>query len=389
MALRRRAALNNASASAPDTPQTPSVVAGEATPAASPISPLALPYTPRSRASIFVDRSPAATSSKSTNVAFDWDAARSRRPAPYATPQSGSKPSRRSMGVPGTPVRKGVVRKKSVFERISSIPSQIAFHIAMFPANVPLPKPQTSAWIVGGTLHFIHFCVRVDQIRKIPDSDLGWEDMFHEGEGLSWFDWTTPLTVMLFAASVLNTVYLFSRIKLYRLHLRPDPVSSPNAKFVAAQMDFQPLAPPPLTSRVLKALWFGFSTTWRFLLGLQPPAFNPPAPARMQRVQQLDLWTPGEFEMMLFNIYSPAHVFLWMATGSSNWMLMLLIMGLVGAQANLITHSYKTLLKDKEIISAEVFNEYNSGFVYPRINPVRKDVAVMTHQSEVVNVWED
>lgn len=59
----------------------------------------------------------------------------------------------------------------------------------MFPANVPLPKPQTSAWIVGGTLHFIHFCVRVDQIRKIPDSDLGWEDMFHEGEGLSWFDW--------------------------------------------------------------------------------------------------------------------------------------------------------------------------------------------------------
>lgn len=28
-------------------------------------------------------------------------------------------------------------------------------------------------------------------------------------------------------------------------------------------------------------------------------------------------------------------------------------------------------------------------FVYPRINPIRKDVAVMTHQSEIVNVWED
>jgi len=61
----------------------------------------------------------------------------------------------------------------------------------------------------------------------------------------------------------------------------------------------------------------------------------------------------------------------------------------VGAQSNAMTHSYKALLKDKEIISAEVFNEYNQGFVYPRINPVRKDVAVMTHQSEVVNVWEE
>jgi hypothetical protein len=28
-------------------------------------------------------------------------------------------------------------------------------------------------------------------------------------------------------------------------------------------------------------------------------------------------------------------------------------------------------------------------FVNPRINPIRRDVAVMTHQSEVVNVWEE
>ena len=28
-------------------------------------------------------------------------------------------------------------------------------------------------------------------------------------------------------------------------------------------------------------------------------------------------------------------------------------------------------------------------FVYPRVNPVRKDVAVMTNQAEIVNIWED
>ncbi|KAJ7449819.1 hypothetical protein FB451DRAFT_1286656 [Mycena latifolia] len=388
MALRRRA-MNNAStstASTPNTPQTPSALAS---PAASPISPVVLPHTPRNRASIFVDRSPAATPSISTNIAFDWDAARARKPAPYATPQSISKGSRRSTGAPGTPLRKGVVRKKGLMERIMAVPSQIAFHIAIFPANVPLPKQQTSAWIIGGMLHFIHLCVRVSQIRKIPDSDLGWEDMYREGEGESWFDWTVPMTIFLFAAAVLNAIYLFSRIKLYRLHLRPDPVSSPNAKFVAAQLDFQPLEPPPLTTRIMTSFWFGFSVSWRFLLGMQPPVPVVLPPGKKARVQQLEVWTPGELEMMLFNVYSPAHVFLWMATGSSNWMLMIFIMGLVGAQANAMTHSYKALLKDKEIIAAEVFNEYNQGFVYPRINPVRKDVAVMTHQSEVVNVWED
>lgn len=26
-------------------------------------------------------------------------------------------------------------------------------------------------------------------------------------------------------------------------------------------------------------------------------------------------------------------------------------------------------------------------FVIPRINPIRKDAAVMTHQAEMVNVW--
>ncbi|KAJ8700136.1 hypothetical protein PTI98_003192 [Pleurotus ostreatus] len=103
----------------------------------------------------------------------------------------------------------------------------------------------------------------------------------------------------------------------------------------------------------------------------------------------MEVWAPGDFELMLFSIYSPAHSLLWTATTTSNWMIMLIIMGLLGLQTNVLFLSYKTLLKDKEIISAEVMNEYNKLFVYPRVNPIRKDVAVMTHQSEVVDVWED
>lgn len=77
-------------------------------------------------------------------------------------------------------------------ERVTALPSQIAFEISIFPNNVPLPTPRTSACLIGGTLHFIHFCIRVSQIRSIPDSDIGWEDMYREDNNVAWFDWVRP-----------------------------------------------------------------------------------------------------------------------------------------------------------------------------------------------------
>jgi hypothetical protein len=69
------------------------------------------------------------------------------------------------------------------------VPSRIAFEISIFPNNVPLPSPKTSACLIGGALHFIHFCIRVSQIRSIPESDTGWEDMYREDNNVAWFDW--------------------------------------------------------------------------------------------------------------------------------------------------------------------------------------------------------
>jgi len=48
----------------------------------------------------------------SSSVPFDWEAARSLRPPPYATPRT--KTVRTSTG---TPSRKAVVRKKSLYEK--------------------------------------------------------------------------------------------------------------------------------------------------------------------------------------------------------------------------------------------------------------------------------
>jgi hypothetical protein len=149
---------------------------------------------------------------------------------------------------------------------------------------------------------------------------------------LMWPCQTTPISILLIAASFLSAVYLFTRIKLYRLHHRSDPVSSPNARFVSAQLDFEPLEPPSLVSRISSGTWYAFSYSWRWLLGMKPPTRAGQLPGRTSRVQQLEVWAPGQFETVLFTVYSPAHAFLWMATGSSNWISMLVVMGLVGVQ---------------------------------------------------------
>ncbi|TRM55351.1 hypothetical protein BD626DRAFT_418403 [Schizophyllum amplum] len=263
------------------------------------------------------------------------------------------------------------------------IPQRIAFEWTQFPNNVPLPSHETSARLIGGTLHFLHLCVRVSQGRAVPDSERGWEDMYNEDNGNSWFNWTVPLTLLLLATSVLNALYIFTRIKIYRLHRKHEPVNSPSAKFVSEELDFEPLEPPSIKAQ----LWGAVSRSGRWLLGMKPAL--PVKTRTATRILQMEVWSPGEVELSLFSVYSPAHALLWMQTGSSNWIMMFAIMALVGFQLHALTRSFKALIKDKEIIAAEVMHEYNEGFVYPRVNPIRKDAAVMTHQSEMVDPWDD
>jgi len=111
MALRRLAQENNASNASPRSPEGLSQ---------HPTTPRSgyTPTTPRTqdRQPYGLYRSPADTPSISSSVPFDWDAARSRGPAPYATPIKSR--SRKSVSTGTTTTsRKAVVRKKGFFEK--------------------------------------------------------------------------------------------------------------------------------------------------------------------------------------------------------------------------------------------------------------------------------
>jgi hypothetical protein len=130
---------------------------------------------------------------------------------------------------------------------------------------------------------------------------------------------------MLIGASVLNSMYLFSRTRTYTLSLQPTTlVSSPNAKFVSTVTD-----PPPPPSYLIR-IWRANVIFWRFLLNI--PASKSQNTARRSKTQQLEVWTPGDLERELFLIYSPASCLLWMATNNTNWILMFAVMVLVQVQ---------------------------------------------------------
>ena len=108
MSLRRYAHENNAAAS----PRSPDRATNLPLTTAS-------TNTPRTRLSFGIHRSPADTPSISSSIPFDWEAARSRAPPPYATPLK-SRP-RKSIGTGASPnARKAVVRKRGLLAKYVS-----------------------------------------------------------------------------------------------------------------------------------------------------------------------------------------------------------------------------------------------------------------------------
>lgn len=154
---------------------------------------------------------------------------------------------------------------------------------------------------------------------------------------------------MLILSSLVNTYYMCTRTRNYQF-LRPTgPISSPSAKYVVTTLDLEPLERPTPGQRMRASLWYALCFAWRFLFGLQPPKRPAPIKEKTKRIQEMNIWDPNEFELELFSIYSPAQSLLWLAMASSNWLLSVLIMGVVGFQVRIFFSSdlstYHTLVE--------------------------------------------
>ncbi|KAF9513576.1 hypothetical protein BS47DRAFT_1329438 [Hydnum rufescens UP504] len=361
-----------------------------------------------------LNRTPASTrQSISANVPFDWDAARNNLTPPYGTPTRAGGPARRprpsTVGVGGgvdgiaSPAKKKrIVRKASWYEWATSFYHNIVFEISLFPYNVPLPHPTTSGRAIGGVLHVTHMMVKwygrshalgndnhPDDIWK---SEVDWH--LADDEVAPGSIWTSVVIAFLLAFSIVNALYLFTRIRSYHLHYRNELVNSTHASLISKDI-LDPPPPPTISQRALKLVAQSFRTAWRLVFGTSPRPEDL-IPIDLQpgsnKVQQLDLWNPGDLETALFMhvsflIYSPAHFLAWKIFSAENWFYSFFSMGLISLQMYTLVFAYTALIKDKAILSAEVLHEYDAKFVTPRLHPIKKDKSVMTHEAVMVDDW--
>ncbi len=143
---------------------------------------------------------------------------------------------------------------------------------------------------------------------------------------------------MLIFSSIINTYYMCTRTRNYKFHRRTDPLSSPHAKYVVTTLDLDPLERPTWGQRVRSNLWSAFLFHGGFFLACKPPKRPAPIKEKTSKVLEMDIWDPTEMELELFSIYSPAHALLWLAMRSSNWLLSVLVMGVVGIQVFISIH---------------------------------------------------
>jgi hypothetical protein len=101
--------------------------------------------------------------------------------------------------------------------------------------------------IIGGTLHFIHFCIRVSQIRSIPESDVSWEDMYRKDNNVAWFDWVRSSPIYF---KERTNLFFFSKNKkdcAYDMSLDP---ASLNTIFLFTDTMLIPPLPPARPHRI-------------------------------------------------------------------------------------------------------------------------------------------
>jgi hypothetical protein len=279
-----------------------------------------------------------------------------------------------------------VYRRVPLWQRIKSFPQDLWFKIEMLPETAPLPSQKRTGQAVAVLFHLIHIFAKW----TAPSSSGGldeWKDMNAELQDTleeeSRFSWSIPIVLLLLVASSTNVLYLFTRVKSYNMHYRSKPVSSLNARFVR-ESELMTQEPPTISQQLKTALYKSLRAFWYFLLGKTPPPVNT-SNLRGAHIQQLNVWSPGDFEMTLFSFYSPMHCLVWILFSSQTWITSLVLMGVMTAMIQGLIYSYEALVKDRSIIAAEVFHEYDSRFVNPRLHTVKKDACVMTHEAEMVD----
>ncbi|CAG8645360.1 10004_t:CDS:2 [Acaulospora morrowiae] len=194
---------------------------------------------------------------------------------------------------------------------------------------------------------------------------------------LQWFEWS------LFLLSIVNTMYVYSSSKKYHLFEREikDRPNSPNAHL-------------QLLGGIPPSWALGFPGNILFTL-FRRFTSNIIRDER-QCVWVLAMWEPPVLFLDIFCYYSPAQVLILHYLDWDNWRYILPAAAFIGLhvdmfipqtgylissraqQLTILVRAFQSLIKDKQTVFGEVYNEYNMKLVYPHLFVRKYEVSTQT-----------
>ncbi|PVU98849.1 hypothetical protein BB559_001237 [Furculomyces boomerangus] len=100
---------------------------------------------------------------------------------------------------------------------------------------------------------------------------------------------------------------------------------------------------------------------------------------------ELFIWDPSEFSLNLFCWWSPVQLILICFSDTNNWYYLVPAIFAVGFQMQYVVTEFVNLERSKKILVEQVYNEYNEGFVYPRLFKRSREIAILTDINSMNN----
>ncbi|WWC71250.1 uncharacterized protein I206_105203 [Kwoniella pini CBS 10737] len=378
------------------------------------------PLTPKIHYSPYALSTPPQGMSKSSSIPFDMAAsAKAARRA--------EEDRRSSTPIPDIQLKKKrFVRQKPIWQRISTIPTQLYDRLAFAtPQSIyDILPDEHLANPIALVIHAIHyllvypFFTYQDEYHSVLRSgrettgvSRRWDQWENQGKanGIGLLGgWSRYIFLILLSLlSVGNAAYLFTRFRTYDMQLRSgaQPIHSPHASpvpapkvrdesdhdvFVSSSSSFQTTSVglakyARLTGR---AVWFILKFSFYSILS----AFGKPQKDALKlnnfgandKIQSLRVWDPPEFCLAFFCAFPPTSPILTHLLVPLHPIYTPLLHLSTTFLLSQLAQFYSQLVKDRMLLSAEVMREYDQRFVYKRVFANRVDRGVGTNESETI-----
>lgn len=184
------------------------------------------------------------------------------------------------------------------------------------------------------------------------------------------------LVYTLVALSISNALFTFWRRRSYRLFEQAVDVPPPTPSAHRVRVDSSPMSSSPL--RYLQAVMSSATASSRAY------------PDAEREVWELNLWDPKPFNLSIFTLFSPGHIFIYSLLlpptaldlrPSVTVCKAIAFSALLSAQLWMLKASFSRQAKDSALIHGEVMNEYDTKFVHPNLTRPMRDVGIQSRVS--------